>query len=63
MGLNWTRTAFFRIAERMGGVIVCELEEPGTVADHEPEGELDVASSPLEATEVGPTRCRWRSTS
>ncbi len=54
MGLNWTRTAFFRIAERMGGVIVCELEEPGTVADREPEGELDVASSALEATEVGP---------
>jgi 3-phosphoshikimate 1-carboxyvinyltransferase len=54
MGLNWTRTGFLRIAERMGGVIVGELEEPGTVADEEPVGELDVASAPLEGTEVGP---------
>jgi 3-phosphoshikimate 1-carboxyvinyltransferase len=54
MGLNWTRTAFFRIAERMGAVIVGELEEQGTEADTEPVGELDVASGPLEATEVAP---------
>jgi 3-phosphoshikimate 1-carboxyvinyltransferase len=54
MGLNWTRTAFFRIAERMGAVVVGELEEPGTESDTEPLGELDVASAPLEGTEVGP---------
>ena len=54
MGLNWTRTAFFRIAERMGAVVVGELEEPGTETDTEPVGELDVASGPLEGTEVGP---------
>jgi 3-phosphoshikimate 1-carboxyvinyltransferase len=53
MGLNWTRTAFFRIAERMKAVVVCELEEPGTEGDTEPLGELDVASGPLEGTEVG----------
>ncbi len=53
MGLNWTRTAFFRIAERMGAVIVGQLEEAGTEADAEPLGELDVASAPLEGTEVG----------
>ena len=53
MGLNWTRTAFFRIAERMKAVVVCELEEPGTESDPEPLGELDVASGPLEGTEVG----------
>ncbi len=53
MGLNWTRTAFFRIAERMGAVIVGDLEEPGAEADTEPIGELDVASGPLEGTEVG----------
>ena len=29
VGLNWTRTGFYRIAERMGAVIVGELEEPG----------------------------------
>jgi 3-phosphoshikimate 1-carboxyvinyltransferase len=54
VGLNWTRTGFFRIAERMGGVILGDLEEPGTEADREPVGELDVASAPLEGTEVEP---------
>ena len=52
VGLNWTRTGFLRIAERMGAVIVGDLEEPGTEADEEPVGELDVASGPLEATVV-----------
>jgi 3-phosphoshikimate 1-carboxyvinyltransferase len=54
MGLNWTRTAFFRIVQRMGAVVLCELEEPGTETDTEPIGELDVASGSLEGTEVGP---------
>ena len=54
VGLNWTRTGFYRIAERMGAVIVGELEEPGAEADGEPVGELDVASGPLEGTVVEP---------
>jgi 3-phosphoshikimate 1-carboxyvinyltransferase len=54
VGLNWTRTGFFRIAERMGAVILGDLEEPGTDADSEPVGELDVASAPLVGTEVDP---------
>lgn len=54
LGLNWTRTGFFRIAQRMGAVIVGELEDPGEMADDEPVGDLDVAHGPLEATEVGP---------
>jgi 3-phosphoshikimate 1-carboxyvinyltransferase len=54
VGLNWTRTGFFRIAERMGAVIVGELEEPNADSDHEPVGELDVASGPLEGTVVEP---------
>jgi 3-phosphoshikimate 1-carboxyvinyltransferase len=52
VGLNWTRTGFFRIAERMGAVILGDLEEPGTETDVEPVGELDVASSTLEGTVV-----------
>jgi 3-phosphoshikimate 1-carboxyvinyltransferase len=52
MGLNWTRTGFFRIAERMGAVMVGDLEPEGTVSDEEPAGDLDVAHGPLEATEV-----------
>jgi 3-phosphoshikimate 1-carboxyvinyltransferase len=54
VALNWTRTGFLRIAERMGAVILGDLEAPGTEADDEPVGELDVASAPLEGTEVGP---------
>jgi 3-phosphoshikimate 1-carboxyvinyltransferase len=54
VGLNWTRTGFLRIAERMGAVIVGDLEEPGAEADVEPVGELDVASGPLEGTVVEP---------
>jgi 3-phosphoshikimate 1-carboxyvinyltransferase len=54
VGLNWTRTGFLRIAERMGAVILGDLEEPGSEADSEPVGELDVASAPLEGTEVEP---------
>jgi 3-phosphoshikimate 1-carboxyvinyltransferase len=52
VGLNWTRTGFIRIAERMGAVVVGELEEPGTFAPEEPIGDLDVAASSLEGTEV-----------
>jgi 3-phosphoshikimate 1-carboxyvinyltransferase len=54
VALNWTRTGFLRIAERMGAVILGDLEEPGTEADREPVGELDVASGPLEGTSVEP---------
>jgi 3-phosphoshikimate 1-carboxyvinyltransferase len=54
VGLNWTRTGFFRIAERMGAVIVGELEEPQADSDREPVGELDLASGPLEGTVVEP---------
>jgi 3-phosphoshikimate 1-carboxyvinyltransferase len=52
--LNWTRTGFFRIAQRMGAVILGDLEEPGaSPADgEEPMGELDIAAAPLVATEV-----------
>jgi 3-phosphoshikimate 1-carboxyvinyltransferase len=52
VGLNWTRTAFFRIAERMGAVVVGELEEPGTTTGDEPIGEIDVAQASLSGTLV-----------
>ena len=54
MALNWTRTGFFRIAQRMGAVIVGDLEEPGTFAEEEPVGELDLAAGSLEGTVVEP---------
>jgi len=52
MNANWTRTGFIRVAERMGAVVVGDLEAPGTVADAEPVCELDVASGPLVGTVV-----------
>jgi 3-phosphoshikimate 1-carboxyvinyltransferase len=53
MALNWTRTGFFRIARRMGAVIVGDLEEePRWDADDEPIGEIDVAQAPLVGTIV-----------
>ena len=53
VGLNWTRTAFFQIAQRMGAVVLGDLEAPGTESAHEPAGEIDVAHASLVATEVG----------
>ncbi|MEA2428114.1 MAG: 3-phosphoshikimate 1-carboxyvinyltransferase [Thermoleophilaceae bacterium] len=53
MGLNWTRTGFFRIAQRMGAVILGELEEePELTPSEEPIGEVDVAQAPLVGTTV-----------
>jgi 3-phosphoshikimate 1-carboxyvinyltransferase len=53
MGLNWTRVGFFRIVQRMGAVIVGELEaEPPPDADEEPVGDVDVTQAPLEGTTV-----------
>jgi 3-phosphoshikimate 1-carboxyvinyltransferase len=56
MALNWTRTGFYRIAERMGAVILGELETgpPGGDAtpEDEPIGDVDIAQAPLEGTTV-----------
>jgi 3-phosphoshikimate 1-carboxyvinyltransferase len=53
-GTNWTRTGFHRIVQRMGGIIVGELEDaPGDeVIGDEPIGDLDVAHGPLTGTVV-----------
>ena len=56
MSANWTRTGFVRIVERMGGVVVGDLEppRPGEIPLDEPVSELDVASGPLVGTVVEP---------
>jgi 3-phosphoshikimate 1-carboxyvinyltransferase len=56
MNANWTRTGFLRIAERMGAVIVGDLEapRPGEIVPEEPVSELDVAHGPLVGTVVEP---------
>jgi 3-phosphoshikimate 1-carboxyvinyltransferase len=52
--MNWTRTGFVRIAQRMGGRIEGELEtDPGEAIPHgDPVGDLRVAASELTATVV-----------
>ncbi|HEY2258585.1 MAG TPA: 3-phosphoshikimate 1-carboxyvinyltransferase [Solirubrobacteraceae bacterium] len=52
VGTNWTRTGFVRIVQRMGGIVVGELEEPGLLPAAEPACDLDVTNGPLEATTV-----------
>jgi 3-phosphoshikimate 1-carboxyvinyltransferase len=53
VGVNWTRTGFVAIAQRMGAVVVGELEEPGSFGAAEPVCDLDVSYGPIEATTVG----------
>ncbi|MGI9185622.1 MAG: 3-phosphoshikimate 1-carboxyvinyltransferase [Solirubrobacteraceae bacterium] len=52
VGVNWTRTGFVRIAQRMGAVVVGELEPEGSFAATEPVCDLDVSAGPIEATTV-----------
>jgi 3-phosphoshikimate 1-carboxyvinyltransferase len=53
MAANWTRVGFYRILERMGAVVISDLEARATAApDREPLCELDVAHGPLVGTRV-----------
>jgi 3-phosphoshikimate 1-carboxyvinyltransferase len=56
VGVNWTRTGFLRILERMGGIVLADLEEPDDeqVIPYEPVSDLDVTAAPLLATTVEP---------
>jgi 3-phosphoshikimate 1-carboxyvinyltransferase len=52
--VNWTRTGFLRIAQRMGGIVVGDLEAPpgDAIPAADPVSDLDVTSGPLVATVV-----------
>jgi 3-phosphoshikimate 1-carboxyvinyltransferase len=52
VGVNWTRAGFLRILQRMGAIVVGDLEEPGAFAAGEPVCDLDVSYGPIEATTV-----------
>jgi 3-phosphoshikimate 1-carboxyvinyltransferase len=54
VGVNWTRTGFVRIVQRMGGIVVGDLEEePGDeIVPEEPTSDLDVTAGPLLGTVV-----------
>jgi 3-phosphoshikimate 1-carboxyvinyltransferase len=54
VGANWTRTGFMRIVQRMGGIVLGDLEEPteNDIPTTEPITELDVTAGPLVGTTV-----------
>jgi 3-phosphoshikimate 1-carboxyvinyltransferase len=52
VGVNWTRTGFLRILERMGAIVLGDLEPVGALAAGEPIADLDVSSGPIEGTTV-----------
>jgi 3-phosphoshikimate 1-carboxyvinyltransferase len=54
VGVNWTRSGFLRILQRMGAVVIAETEPEGSFSDLEPFAEIDVSHGPLEAVQVGP---------
>ena len=54
VGVNWTRTGFMRVIERMGAIALTELEPPGSFSEHEPAADIDVRHGPLEGTSVAP---------
>ena len=54
VGVNWTRTGFLRILERMGAIVLCDSEPVGEMTAEEPVCDLDVSQGPLEGTTVEP---------
>jgi 3-phosphoshikimate 1-carboxyvinyltransferase len=56
VGVNWTRSGFVRIVQRMGGIVIGDMEdEPSDeIATTEPVTDLDVTAGPLTGTVVEP---------
>ncbi len=52
VGVNWTRAGFLRVLERMGAIVLGEMEPVGGFGKLEPVADLDVRSAPIEGTTV-----------
>jgi 3-phosphoshikimate 1-carboxyvinyltransferase len=52
VGVNWTRVGFIRILERMGAIVLSELEPEGSFSEWEPVADIDVCHGPLDGTTV-----------
>jgi 3-phosphoshikimate 1-carboxyvinyltransferase len=52
VGVNWTRAGFLRILERMGAIVLGDVELPGAFGPEEPVADLDVTGAPIEGTTV-----------
>ena len=54
VGVNWTRSGFLRILERMGAIVLGDLEPRGAFGPLEPVSDLDVSEGPIVGTTVEP---------
>jgi 3-phosphoshikimate 1-carboxyvinyltransferase len=54
VGVNWTRSGFLRIAERMGAIVLSDAEARGSFDALEPVSDLDIRNAPIEGTAVEP---------
>jgi len=52
VGVNWTRAGFLRVLERMGAIVLADVEPEGAFAAVEPAADLDVRNAPIEGTTV-----------
>ena len=52
VGVNWTRSGFLRIVERMGAIVLWDAEPPGTFEAREPIADIDVRNAPIVSTTV-----------
>jgi 3-phosphoshikimate 1-carboxyvinyltransferase len=52
VGVNWTRVGFLRILQRMGAIVLGDVEQAGSFSASEPVADLDVSAGPLDATTV-----------
>jgi 3-phosphoshikimate 1-carboxyvinyltransferase len=52
VGVNWTRVGFIRILERMGAIVLSELEPEASFSEWEPVADIDVRQGPLDGTAV-----------
>jgi 3-phosphoshikimate 1-carboxyvinyltransferase len=52
VAVNWTRAGFMRILERMGAIVLADLEPPGAFGPEEPVADIDVRNAPILATTV-----------
>jgi 3-phosphoshikimate 1-carboxyvinyltransferase len=54
VGVNWTRCGFLRILERMGAIVLADLEPVGEFSGREPRSDIDVSYGPIVGVSVEP---------
>ena len=52
VGVNWTRAGFLHILERMGAIVLSDVEPQGSFGPTEPVADIDVRGAPIEGTTV-----------